>query len=92
MIFSRSLCLIVSGGHTELVLMTGIGKYTIIGQTLDDAAGEAFDKIARILKLGYRAVQQRAEAEQLSTFNFQLSTKLPDRCSTPKPETLVFLV
>ncbi len=73
-----ALCLIVSGGHTELVLMTGIGKYTIIGQTLDDAAGEAFDKIARILKLGYPGGPAiAAEAEQLSTFNFQLSTKLP---------------
>lgn len=48
-----SLCLIVSGGHTELVLMQNHGKYKMIGQTLDDAAGEAFDKIARILGLGY---------------------------------------
>lgn len=48
-----ALCLIVSGGHTELVLMQNFGKYKIVGQTLDDAAGEAFDKIARILGLGY---------------------------------------
>ena len=48
-----SLALIVSGGHTELVLMRGHGKYSLIGQTLDDAAGEAFDKVARILQLGY---------------------------------------
>ncbi len=48
-----SLALIVSGGHTELVLMTGHGKYQLIGQTLDDAAGEAFDKVAKILDLGY---------------------------------------
>src|SRR3989338_4064239 len=48
-----TLCLIVSGGHTELVLMKRVGNYKIIGQTLDDAAGEAFDKIARILGLGY---------------------------------------
>lgn len=48
-----SLALIVSGGHTELVLMTGHGKYQLIGQTLDDAAGEAFDKVAKILNLGY---------------------------------------
>jgi N6-L-threonylcarbamoyladenine synthase len=48
-----ALCLIVSGGHTELVLMRGHGKYQIVGPTLDDAAGEAFDKIARILGLGY---------------------------------------
>ncbi|MEK9148109.1 MAG: hypothetical protein AAB650_01595, partial [Patescibacteria group bacterium] len=38
-----ALCLIVSGGHTELVLMSGYGKYRVVGETLDDAAGEAFD-------------------------------------------------
>ncbi|MFH0873263.1 MAG: tRNA (adenosine(37)-N6)-threonylcarbamoyltransferase complex transferase subunit TsaD [Candidatus Komeilibacteria bacterium] len=48
-----ALVLIVSGGHTELVLMKGHGKYQLIGQTLDDAAGEAFDKVAKILDLGY---------------------------------------
>src|SRR3989344_810947 len=48
-----ALCLIVSGGHTELVLMKDHGKFKIIGETLDDAAGAAFDKIARLLGLGY---------------------------------------
>jgi N6-L-threonylcarbamoyladenine synthase len=47
------LCLVVSGGHTELVLMTGHGKYKVIGRTRDDAAGECFDKTAKILGLGY---------------------------------------
>jgi N6-L-threonylcarbamoyladenine synthase len=47
------LCLIVSGGHTDLVLMQGHGDYTLLGHTRDDAAGEAFDKAARILDLGY---------------------------------------
>jgi len=47
------LCLIVSGGHTELVRVDGLGRYTLLGQTLDDAAGEAFDKGARLLGLGY---------------------------------------
>lgn len=47
------LNLIVSGGHTELVLMKNYGKYKIIGETLDDAIGEAFDKVARLLGLGY---------------------------------------
>jgi len=47
------LALIVSGGHTSLVLMEKHLKYRTIGQTLDDAAGEAFDKVARILGLGY---------------------------------------
>ena len=48
-----ALCLIVSGGHTELVLMKGHGRYKIVGETLDDAVSEAFDKVARMLGLGY---------------------------------------
>lgn len=48
-----ALTLLASGGHTELILMKGCGKYKIIGETLDDAAGEAFDKAARLLGLGY---------------------------------------
>jgi len=47
------LCLIVSGGHSDLVLMYGHGQLKKLGQTRDDAAGEAFDKAARILGLGY---------------------------------------
>lgn len=47
------IALIVSGGHTEYILAEDIGKYRILGQTLDDAAGEAFDKVARILGLSY---------------------------------------
>ncbi len=45
--------LIVSGGHTMLVVMEGHGRYRVLGQTVDDAAGEAFDKVARFLGLGY---------------------------------------
>jgi len=45
--------LLVSGGHTVLVLVEGVGRYRLLGQTLDDAAGEAFDKVARFLGLGY---------------------------------------
>jgi N6-L-threonylcarbamoyladenine synthase len=45
--------LVVSGGHTTLLEIKNIGKYKILGQTLDDAAGEAFDKVAKLLKLGY---------------------------------------
>jgi N6-L-threonylcarbamoyladenine synthase len=48
-----AICLIVSGGHTQIVLIKEIGKYKIIGQTRDDAAGEAFDKVAKMLGLGY---------------------------------------
>ena len=47
------VCLVVSGGHTMLVHMPEIHRYEILGQTLDDAAGEAFDKIARFLGLGF---------------------------------------
>jgi N6-L-threonylcarbamoyladenine synthase len=47
------ISLIVSGGHTILVHATGIGRHRILGQTIDDAAGEAFDKVAKLLKLGY---------------------------------------
>jgi N6-L-threonylcarbamoyladenine synthase len=48
-----AVCLIVSGGHSDLVLMRGHGDYVAIGRTRDDAAGEAFDKAARIIGLGY---------------------------------------
>lgn len=47
------LCLIVSGGHTHLVIMKDYGEFEIIGRTRDDAAGEAFDKVARAVGLGY---------------------------------------
>lgn len=57
------LALIVSGGHTELVRVSAFGEYELIGQTIDDAAGEAFDKSARLLGLGYpggKAIQEAA--------------------------------
>lgn len=66
------LALVVSGGHTELVLMRGHGDYALIGATRDDAAGEAFDKVGRILGLpfpGGPAVQ--LAAEQLSRFGLR---------------------
>jgi N6-L-threonylcarbamoyladenine synthase len=47
------LCLVVSGGHTQLVLMEDHGRYSLLGQTADDAAGEAFDKVGRLLGLPY---------------------------------------
>ena len=59
-----SVCLIVSGGHSDLVLMRGHGDYVVVGRTRDDAAGEAFDKAARILGLGYPggpAIEQAAK-------------------------------
>lgn len=60
-------CLVVSGGHTELVKVKEVGSYAILGQTIDDAAGEAFDKSARLLGLGYpggAAIQRLAERGQ----------------------------
>jgi N6-L-threonylcarbamoyladenine synthase len=48
-----AVVLLVSGGHTILLLMNGPGRYHVLGQTIDDAAGEAFDKVARYLGLGY---------------------------------------
>lgn len=47
------VCLVVSGGHTHLVVVRDYGKYEILGRTRDDAAGEAFDKVARAIGLGY---------------------------------------
>ena len=47
------MCLVVSGGHTHLVKVQDYGKYEILGKTRDDAAGEAFDKVARAIGLGY---------------------------------------
>jgi len=67
-----AVCLIVSGGHTELLLIHRHGVYEVLGKTLDDAAGEAFDKGARILGLGYPGgpeIQKAAEGARL-TFEF----------------------
>lgn len=47
------VALLVSGGHTQLMLVSGVGRYVLLGETLDDAAGEAFDKTAQLLGLGY---------------------------------------
>jgi N6-L-threonylcarbamoyladenine synthase len=67
------LALIVSGGHTELVLMRDHLQYERLGATLDDAAGEAFDKVARLIGLGYPggpAIQKAAEKGNPSAFHF----------------------
>ncbi len=67
------LALIVSGGHTELILMQDHGRYTYLGGTLDDAAGEAFDKVARLLELGYPggpAIEKAARQGNPRAFDF----------------------
>jgi N6-L-threonylcarbamoyladenine synthase len=66
------VCLVVSGGHTELILMTGHGQYRRLGGTLDDAAGEAFDKVARLLGLSYPggpAIEEAARAGSPTAFH-----------------------
>ncbi|HUY64319.1 MAG TPA: tRNA (adenosine(37)-N6)-threonylcarbamoyltransferase complex transferase subunit TsaD [Acidimicrobiales bacterium] len=65
--------LLVSGGHTMLVSMEGPGRYRLLGSTLDDAAGEAFDKVARFLGLGYPggpAIEKAAESGDREAFAF----------------------
>jgi N6-L-threonylcarbamoyladenine synthase len=68
-----ALILVVSGGHTMLVLMKKHGDYKILGETVDDAAGEAFDKTAKLLGLGYPggpALSKLAENGDPKKFNF----------------------
>lgn len=70
------IALIVSGGHTSLLLMKDHLQYELLGNTLDDAAGEAFDKVARLLNLPYPggpSVQKAAEKGNPSAFNFPRS-------------------
>jgi len=66
------VCLIVSGGHSDLVLMKGHGDYLVLGRTRDDAAGEAFDKAARILGLGYPGGPAIEQAARGGTASFPL--------------------
>ena len=67
------LAMLVSGGHTQLVDVRGVGEYRILGQTLDDAAGEAFDKTAKMLGLPYpggAALAHLAESGRSGRFSF----------------------
>jgi N6-L-threonylcarbamoyladenine synthase len=67
------LALLVSGGHTLLVKVQGVGRYEVLGESLDDAAGEAFDKTAKLLGLGYPggpALARLAEQGQPGRFHF----------------------
>jgi N6-L-threonylcarbamoyladenine synthase len=67
------VALLVSGGHTQLMKVAGVGEYSILGETLDDAAGEAFDKTAKMLSLSYPggpAVSNLAKAGNPSTHQF----------------------
>ena len=67
------LLMLASGGHCQILLVHGVGKYELIGQTLDDSAGEAFDKIAKMLGLGYPGgpiVDKRAKLGDAKRFHF----------------------
>lgn len=73
-----AICLVVSGGHTQLILMKDFGNYKILGETRDDAAGECFDKSARILGLGYPGGPAIAsEAAKYKMQNTKCEIQLP---------------
>lgn len=66
------VALLVSGGHSQLMRVDGIGQYTLLGDTLDDAAGEAFDKTAKLLELGYPGGPALANLAKSGKARFQL--------------------
>jgi N6-L-threonylcarbamoyladenine synthase len=71
-----NVALIVSGGHTLLVEVRGVSDYGVLGRTVDDAAGEAFDKVAKLLGLGYPGgpeIESRAAAGKATRFDFPRS-------------------
>src|SRR2546430_6546105 len=70
------IALLVSGGHTQLMRVSGVGQYEMLGETLDDAAGEAFDKTAKLLGLGYPGGPALARLAQEGK---------PDRFAFPRP-------
>ena len=77
-----AICLVVSGGHTQIVLAKNYGKYKVVGETRDDAAGECLDKIARIIGLGYPGgpiIEKKASQwkSQILTTNKKIEVKLP---------------
>ena len=75
-----ALALLISGGHTELVSMKGWGKYEVIGETLDDAVGEAFDKVARMMGLPYPGGPEISKLAEKAREN-----KLPAVAKLPRP-------
>ena len=80
-----NVSLIVSGGHTMLVLVRGLTNYQIVGRTVDDAAGEAFDKVAKMLGLGYPGgpeIEKHAREGDPRRFDF------PGACSTRRISAL----
>lgn len=85
--------LTVSGGHNELVLMRGHGDFEILAETLDDSAGEAFDKVARLLGLGYPggpAIEERAKAGNPEAVEFPIALRKEKNFSFSGLKTSVF--
>lgn len=77
---SPAIALLISGGHTEIISFSKLGNYKKIGKTLDDAAGEAFDKVARSLKLPYPGgpeISKIAEACRVNNLKIESKFKLP---------------
>jgi len=75
-----AICLVVSGGHTQLILMKDFGKYRILGETRDDAAGECFDKTARVLGLGYPggpAIEAKAAEYDIRNTPYEIQLPRP---------------
>ena len=70
------VALLVSGGHSQLMRVDGIGQYTLLGDTLDDAAGEAFDKTAKLLGLGYPGGPALAKLAEMGKPRFKLPRPL----------------
>ena len=70
------VALLVSGGHTQLMRVDGVGRYQLLGDTLDDAAGEAFDKTAKLLGLGYPGGPALAELADQSQAHSQSADRL----------------
>jgi len=73
------VALLVSGGHTLLIKVEGIGQYTQLGESLDDAAGEAFDKTAKMLGLGYPGGPKVSELAEKGTDRFKFPRPMTDR-------------
>lgn len=74
-----ALGFVISGGHTQLILIRAIGDYTLLGQTLDDAAGEAYDKVARMLNLGYPGGPILADMAKQGTPKYHLPEPMLQR-------------
>jgi N6-L-threonylcarbamoyladenine synthase len=73
------VALLISGGHSLLIEVTGIGQYRLLGESLDDAAGEAFDKTAKMLGLGYPGGPRLAELAEQGQPRFKFPRPMTDR-------------